>query len=881
MPKINTYQQRTSINNLGPRVNARGQNIVSALGDAAPRLQGALRDVQEGINSERQVEIVDARFKQAAEEKLKRQEENDAIVWSGSVLSDAHLRWTQHMVDAKNSVAPGAPGFTPQFLADFDKFKGETIQNAPTDAARKYLTGRLEAMRVQFGQAAINFEATAKRDYRVNTVTETINNNAKLVQDDPGNFETVYAETLATIEALDIPPNEKIALANNAKAAIPYATVLGNVQRDPQGMADRLRGTVSPVTPTEAKRSFKSVMDVIFDIEGGYNEDDGNGPVNFGINQAANPDLDVKNITKDQATKRYKERYWDAIDGDSLPPNVALMAMDTAVNQGVSFAKSALKESGGNVGKMAAIRRDKYDQLIRDNPKRYAKYNESWENRVALIEEKSQRLGSSQGLGGFDLSSVTSEDVKSAQDPAINALSFDQRIKLISHAETLGNRAAAVAKENLRGKMQDFEAMASAGVPLSASVVPSVSELVEAYGQADGLRIFNDDIKPMVVLNGDMQRFSTMSVDERRAVIQQRDPVPGDGYLSQAKRQAIMIQANEALIKEMSADPAAYAIKYSPEISQEFENLQNAEVKPAAAAIFANASLAEQKRLGVKDPVILPKVVADQIVRQFHSQAEGGQNAALMIQDQAETWGNYWPQVYGQLAKDLPSSALVIGSGIEPGAAELLARGSTLTSEQLKEGLDPTAAKDIDLKMAENLRPFMQSMNDVAGGERTYTVFSEQAKNLALMYARTGMGANMAADKAFNAVIGDKYDFVTNTNNTNTAYRVPKQYDAAVVSSIADKYLSQINVDGLQIPASLYGLDLEQSKEAYQDALREHAYWITSPKEDGLALYANGAAVLRADGTPIIKVWDEFKLKPGENNNNWVRDYDANKPGFL
>ena len=128
---------------------------------------------------------------------------------------------------------------------------------------------------------------------------------------------------------------------------------------------------------------FDSVMTHIFKKEGGYNADDGNGsPVNFGINQGANPDIDVKNLTKEKAAQIYKQRYWDAIGGDNLSPGVALMAMDAAVNQGVGFAKDMLAKSGGDINEMAAMRRDRYEEIIQKNPSK-AKYAKVWEDRVA------------------------------------------------------------------------------------------------------------------------------------------------------------------------------------------------------------------------------------------------------------------------------------------------------------------------------------------------------------------------------------------------------------------------------------------------------------------------------------------------------------------
>lgn len=98
------------------------------------------------------------------------------------------------------------------------------------------------------------------------------------------------------------------------------------------------------------------------DIEGGYAARDGRSgaPVNFGVNQAANPDVDVKNLTQDQAKNILRNRYWVASGADNLPPGLAEVHADTAVNMGVGAAKKMLAESGGDVGRYLDVREARY-----------------------------------------------------------------------------------------------------------------------------------------------------------------------------------------------------------------------------------------------------------------------------------------------------------------------------------------------------------------------------------------------------------------------------------------------------------------------------------------------------------------------------------------
>lgn len=52
----------------------------------------------------------------------------------------------------------------------------------------------------------------------------------------------------------------------------------------------------------------------------------------------------VYDLTQDQVVAIYKSQYWDAISGDSfVSSQLAFILLDTAVNQGVTYAKKCLQ----------------------------------------------------------------------------------------------------------------------------------------------------------------------------------------------------------------------------------------------------------------------------------------------------------------------------------------------------------------------------------------------------------------------------------------------------------------------------------------------------------------------------------------------------------
>lgn len=142
--------------------------------------------------------------------------------------------------------------------------------------------------------------------------------------------------------------------------------------------------TTSTITATTAK---EAIDHVITNFEGPdvVPNDGGKGASKFGINQTANPDVNVSSLRRDQAEKIYKDRYWDAIGADNLPANMRLAAFDTAVNFGVPKAKEMLAEAGNDPNKLVALRSAEHDRLVTEDPAKYGQYAEGWKNRDAAL----------------------------------------------------------------------------------------------------------------------------------------------------------------------------------------------------------------------------------------------------------------------------------------------------------------------------------------------------------------------------------------------------------------------------------------------------------------------------------------------------------------
>lgn len=98
--------------------------------------------------------------------------------------------------------------------------------------------------------------------------------------------------------------------------------------------------------------NFETALTHLLRWEGGLvnNPKDPGGLTKYGISLRAYPDLGeagIRALTPQSAGVIYKRDYWDAMHCDELPDKLRLMALDCAVNQGVSFATRALQSSIG------------------------------------------------------------------------------------------------------------------------------------------------------------------------------------------------------------------------------------------------------------------------------------------------------------------------------------------------------------------------------------------------------------------------------------------------------------------------------------------------------------------------------------------------------
>lgn len=159
-------------------------------------------------------------------------------------------------------------------------------------------------------------------------------------------------------------------------------------------------------SPQSKTRSYNFVKAINFtlpweagrDKEGNLRDDtisDTGGSTKYGISSRANPDVDVPNLTLEDAIAIYKKKYWDwytvaqpqawAVNLDAAEIGLAVSVFDCGVNQGVFQAQTwllkALKDKIEDPAQYVNTMRGQKYATLKADPK-YSGYYNGWMNRL-------------------------------------------------------------------------------------------------------------------------------------------------------------------------------------------------------------------------------------------------------------------------------------------------------------------------------------------------------------------------------------------------------------------------------------------------------------------------------------------------------------------
>lgn len=521
-------------------------------------------------------------------DELRQRQDRDAELQARVAVSQAHLDAATMMDQLRQEMPENPDGFTPAYLGRFDEYANKTIGNFQNPVARDVVTAGLASARAQYGQQALQWQASANVKYRGDQVDKIVDNYSQVLSKDYEPYESVLSGVHEAIDGMNLPAEFKAKFRDIASARLTEAAGIGFAVKFPwlaQKLVNRKFGIAEPSTeepggtpsvpaPAMPTGNFDAAVSRVLGVEGGYVENDaGAGPTNFGINSTANPGVDVKNLTREGAVAIYREKYWNAIGGDNLPRDVATVAFDAAVNQGPEYAKKLLAESGGDVRAMIELRRQRYEQIAANDPTK-ARYLAGWNARLdALAAEIAPprtptqlAAAMSETLTDVDPPALPSPDMtvsveKTVGAPWLDRMDAKQLYSYKTMVDGLVQKDQAQAQARIRTSMSDAALAAEQG---RTPPIPSQQEFRIAYGQ---------DVGDMHYREAEMIRDTGTTIGTLRTMEPERMAAelvkakagltapgmqPGDLAIA-TKRVAMIESAIKTIATQRHADPIAAA----------------------------------------------------------------------------------------------------------------------------------------------------------------------------------------------------------------------------------------------------------------------------------------------------------------------------------
>lgn len=870
MATIPTYQRRVAPG--AEMQTARAQSYVSRndpIAESMQRLGAQGMSLASTIMTQERRELEQQnREAERLRKEEERKAEDRAAVDVANVLSQADVTWQERVSDATKSWKVGDPDLRESLGKEFDTWANESAGKLPTEKSRQYFQQHVASMKSRIQTGVFKYQEGAT-DAKIKAESEVAKKaDVDTVFRDPSRFDDVLSRKIETIRPRsDLSEAGKITEASNFSNELAMAAELGLMDGDLKGWyRDRFGEFKKPgAAPAGGVGGFDDAVARVFKHEGGYAASDGNtgAPVNFGINQKANPDIDVKNLTKEGAAQIYKQRYWGAIGGDSLPAALQATALDAAVNQGPSNANKWIAESGGDPVKFNELRRAHYEKLL-EKPEN-AKFRKAWLGRL-----------DSYAAGAPAPAAETAPDI--IEPKTFSLLYYQQKQELRKIAETRISQSMALDSSAFKRTVEDAAAMARDGI--APPDIPQ-SEFMKHYG-ADGERMHRENVRNRELATGiaslSQQPVGDIERSLNEAVAKRNATPAGEGYREADARVAALQQAAQQVVKAREEDGAGYAVKNSTQVASAFDRMAQNPQDPVAAQAYAMAVTAEQDRLGIRKQGILPAGAVIGTVQNLLGGNQGQtQDGFARIQAEREKWGAAWPAVHAQLSatKMLPDAWDVVASGTvrNPRAAQLMLNNAALPTAKLKDNMaSPADVKVVQDGIRSALVPLRQSLAHEIGGEVQFAKVSDQVERMAYLLSASGsVSVNDAVNQAYQAVIGDSYHFMDRGAGKIAAIprfdgNRPIDIDRVEQSS---RFLLGRGIDSLGVRPlnDMPGVTADVKARHTREAIQDNGFWTTAAaggKETGLQLMLfnrNGTVtpIIGTDGKPVIRTWAQLQ----------------------
>lgn len=402
-----------------------------------------------------------------------------------------------------------------------------------------------------------------------------------------------------------------------------------------------------------------------------------------------------------------------------------------------------------------------------------------------------------------------------------DAASPQSQMKANRYAMQVIEKQLTEFRVGLEGRVKDAEAAYLMGK--DAPNAPSFGEFITAYGEKNG-PIAYEQFRDTQQLGSDIAAVQQLSPSAQQALLEMREPSPGDGFDAATKRQRILRQAVDTVNAARSADPIQYATSLSQVDPINIGNpaaLQADLVKRASSAVdvsrkyqtpLAMFSKQEAAQLGE----MLRTAPASQSVSYLDAMRQGlgtgAQYSAAMQQI-----SSYAPSaavagaIMGKSGRVVGNSGWISDSMVNPDdAAKTIIEGANARAGiTTKVNGVENKTKGIEIPKDSDLRPdFVDAVGnafagDAAGASQAYEVAKDYYAGL--MAKKGDVSGEYDRDawiQAVNVATGGVYDY-----NGQGEVLLPwgmseGQFDSAVNTA----WKSQIVDAGIKAPPGQYGL---------------------------------------------------------------------------
>ena len=457
-----------------------------------------------------------------------------------------------------------------------------------------------------------------------------------------------------------------------------------------------------------------------------------------------------------------------------------------------------------------------------------------------------------------------SHDVKSGGDPRYAGIPLATREKIIRQVTSFEHGEMAKLRAQVGRLSQDANTAFLAG-RTDFTGAPTQDMYVRAYGPEEGARRFKIQEDNRAV-GENVQQFKTLPAADINQIVKDAATSPaGPGYAVKRQQAAVLARAAKAVLDARNADPAQYAASNNPAVNEAYAAMVKSGDDPQAMQHYADVSIAEQKRLGIAEPSLLPKSYVSAVASDLTNDiAKGNHDAAAQkIQGMQAAWGDHWSTVFAQIAKqgDLSGPLMVVGTMNRPDQAPSarLLMDAVANQKEIVKTIDADAKKAADAAVFDAVKPFMDTLN-LPNNSKVISSFQNAVKLLSYQYVRAGESGDAAVKKAYEDIIGKRYVFAG-------TYRIPVEdafHNTMEPGNIEDGLRNiKSNIKQFAImaaPSLVPGMTEKARADATYKHLASFGRWQTLPDESGVVLLdGSGAPVKMVDGSPFTVSWEDAR----------------------